>query len=212
MDYTNLSYLISCGVDPVTVAKRAGHSRVSTTLDIYSYAFNHIDREAANLTANMGKEINTKKTSNNDLDDYKKVKEEMDRLGFKSYDEYYSFSENEDPDGIFMDDENSDDTSMLDATSRDFLEEAIRDYNLMFNTNYDTLGEKFQNYYKDVSKRMKEKQIDILIVVNMFLTGFDAKTLNTLWVDKNLKYHGLLQAFSRTNRIYDKVKSYGSKS
>lgn len=122
----------------------------------------------------------------------------------------YSFSENEDPDGIFMDDENSDDTSMLDATSRDFLEEAIRDYNLMFNTNYDTSGEKFQNYYKDVSKRMKEKQIDILIVVNMFLTGFDAKTLNTLWVDKNLKYHGLLQAFSRTNRIYDKVKAYGN--
>lgn len=122
----------------------------------------------------------------------------------------YSFSENEDPDGIFMDDENSDDTSMLDATSRNFLDAAIMDYNKMFKTNYDTSGEKFQNYYKDVSKRMKEKEIDILIVVNMFLTGFDAKTLNTLWVDKNLKYHGLLQAFSRTNRIYDKVKSYGN--
>lgn len=122
----------------------------------------------------------------------------------------YSFSENEDPDGIFMDDENSDDTSMLDATSRNFLDAAIMDYNKMFKTNYDTSGEKFQNYYKDLSKRMKEKEIDILIVVNMFLTGFDAKTLNTLWVDKNLKYHGLLQAFSRTNRIYDKVKSYGN--
>lgn len=122
----------------------------------------------------------------------------------------YSYSENEDPDGIFMDDENSDDTSMLDATSRNFLEDAIKDYNRMFGTNYDTSGERFQNYYKDVSKRMKEKQLDILIVVNMFLTGFDAKTLNTLWVDKNLKYHGLLQAFSRTNRIYDKVKSYGN--
>ena len=122
----------------------------------------------------------------------------------------YSFSENEDPDGIFMDDENSDDTSQLDATSRDFLDAAIRDYNKFYGTNFDTSGERFQNYYKDVSKRMKEKQIDILIVVNMFLTGFDAKTLNTLWVDKNLKYHGLLQAFSRTNRIYDKVKSYGN--
>lgn len=122
----------------------------------------------------------------------------------------YSFSENEDPDGIFMDDENSDDTSQLDATSRNFLDAAIIDYNKMFKTNYDTSGEKFQNYYKDVSKRMKDKEIDILIVVNMFLTGFDAKTLNTLWVDKNLKYHGLLQAFSRTNRIYDKVKSYGN--
>ena len=122
----------------------------------------------------------------------------------------YSFSENEDPDGIFMDDENSDDTSQLDATSRNFLDAAIMDYNKMFKTNYDTSGEKFQNYYKDISKRMKEKEIDILIVVNMFLTGFDAKPLNTLWVDKNLKYHGLLQAFSRTNRIYDKVKSYGN--
>lgn len=89
--HTNLSYLISCGVDPVTVAKRTGHSRVSTTLDIYSYAFNHIDREAANLTANMGKETNNIPTTNNDLDDYKKVKEEMERLGFKSYDEYYDY-------------------------------------------------------------------------------------------------------------------------
>lgn len=122
----------------------------------------------------------------------------------------YSYSENEDPDGIFMDDENNEATDGLDASSRDFLENAIRDYNIMFGTNFDTTGEKFQNYYKDVSKRMKEKQLDLLIVVNMFLTGFDAKTLNTLWVDKNLKYHGLLQAFSRTNRIYNSVKAYGN--
>lgn len=122
----------------------------------------------------------------------------------------YSFSENEDPDGFFMDDENNEDTLLLDETSRDFLEDAIRDYNIMFGTNYDTSGEKFQNYYKDVSERMKKRQLDLLIVVNMFLTGFDAKTLNTLWVDKNLKYHGLLQAFSRTNRIYNSVKSYGN--
>ena len=122
----------------------------------------------------------------------------------------YSYSENEDPDGIFMDDENNEDASALDGTSRDFLEDAIRDYNITFGTSYDTSGEKFQNYYKDVSMRMKNKELDLLIVVNMFLTGFDAKTLNTLWVDKNLKYHGLLQAFSRTNRIYNTVKAYGN--
>ena len=80
----------------------------------------------------------------------------------------------------------------------------------MFQTTYDTSSDKFQNYYKDVSLRMKNREIDILIVVNMFLTGFDATTLNTLWVDKNLKYHGLIQAFSRTNRILNSVKSYGN--
>ena len=122
----------------------------------------------------------------------------------------YSYSENEDPDGIFMDDENNEDTSMLDKTSKEFLEDAIRDYNIMFGTNYDVSGEHFQNYYKDVSDKMKKRELDLLIVVNMFLTGFDAKTLNTLWVDKNLKYHGLLQAFSRTNRIYNSVKAYGN--
>lgn len=122
----------------------------------------------------------------------------------------YSFSENEDPDGIFMDDENSDDTNMLDKTSKEFLEKAIVDYNKMFGTNFDISGDKFQNYYKDISLKMKNKELDLLIVVNMFLTGFDAKTLNTLWVDKSLKYHGLLQAFSRTNRILNSVKAYGN--
>ena len=80
----------------------------------------------------------------------------------------------------------------------------------MFNTNYDTSSEKFQNYYKDVSTRVKNREVDLLIVVNMFLTGFDATTLNTLWVDKNLKQHGLIQAFSRTNRILNSVKTYGN--
>ena len=94
--------------------------------------------------------------------------------------------------------ENSEDTSALDKPSRDFLDEAIRDYNDMFHTNYSTDGDKFQNYYKDVSLRMKNKELDLLLVVNMFLTGFDATTLNTLWVDKNLRMHGLIQAFSRT--------------
>ena len=80
----------------------------------------------------------------------------------------------------------------------------------MFATNYDTSADKFQNYYKDVSQRMKNREIDLLIVANMFLTGFDATTLNTLWVDKNLKYHGLIQAFSRTNRILNSIKTYGN--
>lgn len=94
--------------------------------------------------------------------------------------------------------------------SRDYLESAIQDYNRMFHTEYDTSSEKFQNYYKDVSLRMKNRELDILIVVNMFLTGFDATTLNTLWVDKNLKMHGLIQAYSRTNRILNSIKTFGN--
>ena len=107
-------------------------------------------------------------------------------------------------------DENSDSTEGLDASSREFLEKAIEDYNKTFGTNYDTSADKFPNYYKDVSLRMKNREIDILIVVNMFLTGFDATTLNTLWVDKNLKYHGLLQSYSRTNRILNSIKTFGN--
>lgn len=122
----------------------------------------------------------------------------------------YSYGQNEDdPDG-FLDDENSDNTEELDVSSREFLENAINDYNKLFNTAYDTTSDKFPNYYKDLSLRMKNREIDILIVVNMFLTGFDATTLNTLWVDKNLKQHGLIQAFSRTNRILNSVKNFGN--
>lgn len=106
--------------------------------------------------------------------------------------------------------ENSESTAKLDANSQEFLESAIKDYNEMFNTAYDASNNKFQNYYKDVSIRMKNKEIDVLIVVNMFLTGFDATTLNTLWVDKNLRMHGLIQAFSRTNRILNSVKTFGN--
>lgn len=121
----------------------------------------------------------------------------------------FSFGANdEDLDGMI--DENSEDTSGLDVSSRDFLESAIVDYNKMFGTSYDTSSDKFQNYYKDVSERVKKREIDILIVVNMFLTGFDATTLNTLWVDKNLRLHGLLQAYSRTNRILNSVKTFGN--
>lgn len=121
----------------------------------------------------------------------------------------YSFGVNEDADDFFMD-ENLEDTSGLDRSSRDFLEEAIKDYNAMFSTAYDTSSDKFQNYYKDVSLRMKNRELDLLIVVNMFLTGFDATTLNTLWVDKNLRMHGLLQAYSRTNRILNSIKTFGN--
>ena len=123
----------------------------------------------------------------------------------------FSFGMNGDDnsdDGVF--DENPEDTRRLDKSDRDFLESAIDDYNKMFGTSYDTSSDKFQNYYKDVSMRMKNREIDLLIVVNMFLTGFDATTLNTLWVDKNLRMQGLLQAFSRTNRILNAVKAFGN--
>lgn len=122
----------------------------------------------------------------------------------------YSYGANEEESDGILDEENSEDTSALDATSRDFLESAIGDYNATFHTNYDTSSDKFQNYYKDVSLRMKNKELDLLIVVNMFLTGFDATTLNTLWVDKNLKMHGLIQAYSRTNRILNSIKTFGN--
>lgn len=121
----------------------------------------------------------------------------------------FSYGVNDD-DGDGLPDENSEDPGQLSATDRDFLEAAIQDYNQIFKTNYDTSADKFQNYYKDVSLRMKNREIDLLIVVNMFLTGFDATTLNTLWVDKNLRLHGLLQAYSRTNRILNSVKTFGN--
>lgn len=114
----------------------------------------------------------------------------------------------EDPDEVLG--EEDFDTDALDQTSRDFLDGAIKDYNAVFSTNFDTSADKFQNYYKDLSMRVKNREIDLLIVVNMFLTGFDATTLNTLWVDKNLKMHGLIQAYSRTNRILNSVKTYGN--
>ena len=121
----------------------------------------------------------------------------------------FSYSANEDDPEDTLPDEGFE-TDALDRSSRDFLESAIADYNADFNTAFDTSSDKFQNYYKDLSQRMKNREIDLLIVVNMFLTGFDATTLNTLWVDKNLRMHGLIQAFSRTNRILNSVKTYGN--
>ena len=120
----------------------------------------------------------------------------------------YSFAVNEDADGLLEEEEFE--TEELDQGSRDFLEAAIRDYNALFGTSYDTSPDKFQNYYKDLSRRLKSREIDLAIVVNMFLTGFDATTLNTLWADKNLRSHGLIQAYSRTNRILNSVKTYGN--
>ena len=122
----------------------------------------------------------------------------------------FSYGVNDEDDGTGMEDENNEDTNGMLPVDRDFLEAAIKDYNAMFGTNYDTSADKFQNYYKDVSLRMKNREIDLLIVVNMFLTGFDATTLNTLWVDKNLRMHGLLQAYSRTNRILNSIKTFGN--
>jgi len=121
----------------------------------------------------------------------------------------YSYGVNDPIDDGLLD-ENNESTLNLSQSDRDYLDYAIKDYNKMFGTSYDTSSDSFQNYYKDVSLRMKNKEIDILIVANMFLTGFDAKTLNTLWIDKNLKYHGLIQAFSRTNRILNSVKVAGN--
>ncbi|MEX3595176.1 type I restriction endonuclease subunit R [Kocuria carniphila] len=121
----------------------------------------------------------------------------------------FSYGANEaEADGI-LDDE-AFDTDALDRDTRSFLEDAIQDYNDMFGTSYDTSADRFQNYYKDLSQRMKNREIDLVIVVNMFLTGFDATTLNTLFVDKNLRAHGLIQAYSRTNRILNSVKPYGN--
>ncbi|KAF0113382.1 MAG: type I restriction enzyme R subunit [Rhodospirillaceae bacterium] len=121
----------------------------------------------------------------------------------------YSFAVNEEETDGLLDDEEFE-TAGLDQSSRDFLDAAIKDYNAMFGTSFDTSADRFQNYYKDLSQRLKKRELDLVIVVNMFLTGFDATTLNTLWVDKNLRAHGLIQAYSRTNRILNSVKTYGN--
>ena len=131
------------------------------------------------------------------------------RQGYCKNRTIFSYSANEDDPEDALPDEGFE-NEKLDKSSRDFLETAIADYNAAFSTNFDTSSDRFQNYYKGLSQRMKNREIDLLIVVNMFLTGFDATTLNTLWVDKNLKQHGLIQAYSRTNRILNSVKTFGN--
>ncbi|GAA0499514.1 type I restriction endonuclease subunit R [Microbacterium aurantiacum] len=121
----------------------------------------------------------------------------------------FSYGANDASDDGILDDE-AFDTDAMSMDDRRFLEDAIQDYNDVFGTSYDTSSDKFQNYYKDLSQRLKNRELDLAIVVNMFLTGFDATTLNTLFVDKNLRAHGLIQAYSRTNRILNSVKTYGN--
>ena len=122
----------------------------------------------------------------------------------------FSFAANEEQNAIGEIVDETFEPSAMDSSAKEFLSLAIKDYNAMFQTNYGVESNEFQNYYRDLAKRVKGKEIDLLIVVGMFLTGFDAPTLNTLFVDKNLRYHGLIQAFSRTNRIYDSTKTFGN--
>lgn len=122
----------------------------------------------------------------------------------------FSFAANEEQSAIGEIVDESFEPSAMDSSSKEFLTKAINDYNAMFKTSYGVDSNEFQNYYRDLAKRVKNKEVDLIIVVGMFLTGFDAPTLNTLFVDKNLRYHGLIQAFSRTNRIYDATKTFGN--
>lgn len=188
---TNESYVYSTLDNVVDVAKKQSTEEIKSKKNING--FNSI---FAVSSIKMAKEYYT---------EFKKV-QALNNSDLKVA-IIYSYGVNNE-DGVI--DENSESTENLSLDDRTFLDNAIKDYNKMFGTSYDTSSEKFQNYYKDVSLRMKNREIDILIVANMFLTGFDAKTLNTLWVDKNLKWHGLIQAFSRTNRILNSVKTYGN--
>ncbi len=122
----------------------------------------------------------------------------------------FSFAANEEQSAVGEILDESFEPSAMDSSAKEFLSKAINDYNAMFKTSYGVESKEFQNYYRDLAKRVKNKEVDLLIVVGMFLTGFDAPTLNTLFVDKNLRYHGLMQAFSRTNRIYDATKTFGN--
>ena len=122
----------------------------------------------------------------------------------------FSYAANETQDAKGEIEDESFEPSAMDTSAKEFLSAALDDYNAMFKTNYSVESKSFQNYYRDLAKRVKSQEVDLLIVVGMFLTGFDAPTLNTLFVDKNLRYHGLIQAFSRTNRIYDATKTFGN--
>ena len=122
----------------------------------------------------------------------------------------FSFAANEEQNAIGEIADETFEPSAMDSSAKEFLTKAINDYNALFKTSYGVESNEFQNYYRDLAKRVKNKEVDLVIVVGMFLTGFDAPTLNTLFVDKNLRYHGLIQAFSRTNRIYDATKTFGN--
>lgn len=122
----------------------------------------------------------------------------------------FSFAANEEQDAVSDIADESFEVSAMNSSAKEFLSAAIADYNALFRTNFGVNGKEFQNYYRDLARRVKNQDIDLLVVVGMFLTGFDAPTLNTLFVDKNLRYHGLIQAHSRTNRIHDATKTFGN--
>ena len=177
------------------------------------YIIEHFDEKAKQHKFNSIFAVDSVKTAILYYNEFKKQLAQPGTPNLKVATIYtYQANEAEEDEWGLGGDENPEGIGELDLQSRDALAKAIDDYNHMWtpNTNFSTDGERFQSYYKDVSLRMKNKQIDILIVVGMFLTGFDAKTLNTLWVDKNLKMHGLLQAYSRTNRILNAVKNCGN--
>ena len=178
--------------------------------NVTQYILEHFDQKTKRRSFNAMFAVASIPMAKSYYNEFKKQQENLPEAQRLKIVTIYSYGANEEEvDGILAE-ENPESTTQLDQQSRDFLEGAIQDYNKMFSTNYDTSSDKFQNYYKDLSLRMKNRQVDLLIVVNMFLTGFDATTLNTLFVDKNLKQHGLIQAFSRTNRILNSVKTFGN--
>ena len=178
--------------------------------NVTQYILEHFDQKTKRRSFNAMFAVASIPMAKAYYNEFKKQQENLPESQRLKIATIYSYGANEEEvDGILAE-ENPESTTQLDQQSRDFLEGAIQDYNRMFSTNYDTSSDKFQNYYKDLSLRMKNRQVDLLIVVNMFLTGFDATTLNTLFVDKNLKQHGLIQAFSRTNRILNSVKTFGN--
>jgi Type I site-specific restriction-modification system, R (restriction) subunit and related helicases len=134
-------------------------------------------------------------------------KEESNKLKIATI---FSYAANEEQNAVGEIVDETFEPSAMDSSAKEFLAKAIKDYNILFKTSFGVDSNEFQNYYRDLAKRVKNQEIDLVIVVGMFLTGFDAPTLNTLFVDKNLRYHGLIQAFSRTNRIYDSTKTFGN--
>ena len=194
----------------------ASHERISLVVD---YILNHFDQKTKR---NTSYDLKGKRVSGfnsifavSSIPVLMKYYSEFERqLKEKNRDltiaTIYSFAPNSDDDENGILDDEGFETDLLDKSQREFLDYAIDQYNKKFRTNYSSEGNGFQDYYKDISDRVKKREIDLLIVVNMFLTGFDATTLNTLWVDKNLRQHGLIQAFSRTNRILNSVKTFGN--
>lgn len=182
--------------------------------EISQYILTHFKQKTHRLQAN-GKGFNAMFAVSNIeaaklyYESFKTLQKELDKEPLKIATIFsFAANENQDAKGDIADE--TFELSALNLSAKEFLTAAIQDYNKLFDTNYGVESRQFQNYYRDLSLRVKRKQIDLLIVVGMFLTGFDAPTLNTLFVDKNLRYHGLIQAYSRTNRIYDTTKTFGN--